>query len=566
MPRSSRKTVAARRSVPTQDYTPPASRKRAVVCVLMIVTIAMVAANLLEEVRNMTEWGKVLIEQENRQSSLTVTKAVKDGEGKLEVPAKEAREPPTTIEIDPEALERRRDQAALGLQEMQTNRVFEAPFTTPQKVMLSGFPTAWNQCALERRFQQEPGSHLHVSVVGGSTAARPGNNCPDPTTQTDGRYSALLDQKLQPHQDLKFSVRNLAQGGTTSVVASFLLDGLIDPLETDIIVWDFLVNDTAYNGGMQETVRKLDFFLTRVQKLYAHAKRPPPPIVLLYLWRDQPRNWLINNSSLNGKVGMELVQKYIDLGWNIAIVNVGATIASASLRDNPDLLLDDNHHPSCKGTNLIADMIRHLFYTNIQQCTLEALQLQPPLGDNTLLEVPPHAQTWAETTTPRKELWNDLFEGKVGSISAWVPQTPSRTTLLKVESLHAIDRWQKRVLEKADGGRDDRKFGFLLPKCLASGFLLLPLKEPNLRWLGFSLEDDTKLEINSKPVPTTKDATWNFGVTRITHWIQITPEMQSTSYEIMLCNTIDNQGIDRHLQYIIGVSVEDPSGQPLAST
>ena len=59
-------------------------------------------------------------------------------------------------------------------------------------------------------------------------------------------------------------IRNMAQGGTTTYIASLLMDEWMDVHQTDLIIWEFLVNDDADGGGEEEQVRKLDLWLTRV--------------------------------------------------------------------------------------------------------------------------------------------------------------------------------------------------------------------------------------------------------------------------------------------------------------
>jgi len=164
----------------------------------------------------------------------------------------------------------RQSHAQQGLKRMEQNKVFEMPMEviTRNAVLGKGFPRHWAPCALERILQRkrakgEP-AHLNMVVVGGSSSSRPGVDCRLPTNSTnrkDGRYSNQLEYRFQvekeineksgrkvPPGTLSGSVINRAQGGTCSVTNAILLDNMIDPYTTDVIIWEFLINGTYENS------------------------------------------------------------------------------------------------------------------------------------------------------------------------------------------------------------------------------------------------------------------------------------------------------------------------------
>ena len=98
---------------------------------------------------------------------------------------------------------------------------------------------------------------LELVVLGGSASSRPGDDCA--WTQEEGkragRYSSLLQQRLQEEtanatsqtsandsDGHSIDVINRAQGSTESSINALLLDEVVDPNTTDIIVWEYLIN------------------------------------------------------------------------------------------------------------------------------------------------------------------------------------------------------------------------------------------------------------------------------------------------------------------------------------
>jgi len=62
-------------------------------------------------------------------------------------------------------------------------------------------------------------------------------------------------------------------------------------------------------------------------------------------------------------------------GWNVQVLNVGATVYNQTLwAEDPYIMLDDWVHPNCKAIHLISDMIQHAILTNLANasCTGKA--------------------------------------------------------------------------------------------------------------------------------------------------------------------------------------------------
>ena len=153
----------------------------------------------------------------------------------------------TKKEFDETTFQERQTQAASGIQEMLEKNILTTAFTQREIVLTQGFPHNWKPCVLQRRFRYQ--ETLKVTVVGGASAAQPGQGCP--AEYPDGRWSTILQSKLGASGKslCKFAISNMAHGrDTSSIQTSLLLDGLIDPNETDVIIWDFLINGKYQRG------------------------------------------------------------------------------------------------------------------------------------------------------------------------------------------------------------------------------------------------------------------------------------------------------------------------------
>ncbi|CAB9514577.1 expressed unknown protein [Seminavis robusta] len=517
-------------------------------------------------------------------------------------------------------------QAAVALRVMEERDIMTTPFSSRELALQKTFPSnlQWTPCALERIFQQKLKKHnnqgtpiqVNIAVVGGSTAARPGDRCARhhsttttvTTTKPDGRHSGQLHQKLNQefiqHQALldttrstsinttttttthdnlsmKFQVYNCAQGGTNTVTSAMLMDGCVNAANTDIIIWDFLVNDEAGGGGTKEENRKMDFWLTRVHAHFAKAGKPPPPIVLLHLWGDRA---MTNVNKYKGKRKVfdildrkphrylgRLLTKYIESGWDIAMINVAAAINGTALSQNVKLLLDETTHASCAGTSLMGDMIQHLFYTNVasESCTLQNALTEPPPQPVVPL---PHSLREPKMPSPISEakwtpLWHDLFreDARIGSLSVWKPVEANLTNLHLLPGWQAtIDSWPTRLTAKHRAGRFDIKNGLVLPECANTTQMLnFYLQEPDLKWLGFNMKGGERhvyvngmelLEVKARPHD------WCFGFTQISHWVNLKnytairlPE--DGIYTISFCHTTPTKATEPTLSFFIGVAV-----------
>ncbi|CAB9515763.1 unknown protein [Seminavis robusta] len=438
-----------------------------------------------------------------------------------------------------------------ALQKLESDSVLTTKFTQRQRVLDKGYPVQWSPCVLERILRH--GRRLRVTVVGGSMAARAGQQCSSTATNNnnplEGRYSDLLEQRFR-NKDAAFEmkVQNVAQGATTSVLSALQLDTLIIPEQTDVIIWDHAPNDSPLweemnRGGTEEEIRKLDFWLTRVRLLYAQNGKPPPPLILLHWWPPewfkQKNGMLVDlDSHTRDHVGA-LIQSYRTAGWEIAVVDVGAPIeVTPSLQKHHRMLHDDPVHPSCLMTNFVADMLQHAFYSNWPSsgsCPLPTSKTAASITNSW----PPHKSiAWYDRD---QALWTDLFHenAKIASLNSWEPKV--RLSSLQIGHRQEIaTTWPTVTWEQTDELRADRKNGFVLPACDKGNRTVQILNEPDMKWLGVSLLRGNKLIVNDLlvdvPAREPKDDPYAWPHHHLSRWIRLPDHVpKSDSYNVSMC-------------------------------
>jgi hypothetical protein len=260
-----------------------------------------------------------------------------------------------------------------------------------------------------------------------------------------------------------------------------------------------------------------------------------------------------------------LLQAYQDLGWDIAVIHVGAAIENvAAFTMNPTLVVDDIHHPSCASCHLIADMIKVAMYTNfVEECTVDMVERKNTLHNGNKNRIPPHTNIYGEMDSSWHDLWTDLFRDDVviGSLTAWEPKIPN-TTNLRLGNAAKVFTWPFENLGKAAPGRKDRKYAHVVPKCSSefSPFTVL-LLEPDLKWLALSLSgevDLAKVSINGILLQKPERPTfWTFGGGVRDYikdgWYQILDQVEKAdSYELSLCHNSEDP---MYNSFVIGVMV-----------
>jgi hypothetical protein len=462
------------------------------------------------------------------------------------------------------------DQARKTLESMmQHQQVFNTTLTTEASVLKNGFPRQLKPCTLQGILESEKAisKRLQIVVLGGSASARPCSGCSTEDDLYVGRYSNVLQTNLQNalnasrDMNIQVQVSNMAQGGVNSEWSALLLDRLVDPFQADLLVWEFALND--YSAMPDIAAKRLNFWLSRVEALfYTVAKRPPPPIILLYLWETYVgrKPAYVERKGLVAKAYNEHTKKMIDhyrndLGWNIQVINVGSSINGNVFLRNKKALLDDVHHPNQVGVHLIADMLQYTILQDISTCisniagpgfsTISTKQVQE---SNEMIA--DHEEAMQKLSIEKLLFRKDV---RMGSFTNYLPQRNTGMPVLRFGNSTQMDKLflKLRNADKNLRTRQDRKKSYNVPDCLETtsaknspgllsslSWLNITLLEPNLEWLGLMYIGTTvHLLINDKPVPAPNNGKDNNDVLEsVRSWIHVAESVPyTTKYKFSLC-------------------------------
>ena len=369
-------------------------------------------------------------------------------------------------------------------------------------VRRKGYPWQWDKCTLNSTVLQSSKSLsptsssnnklINLVLVGGSPSARTGFNCTLSPGNNKGRYSDILNVRLQDEllaygkSSLHFRVSNMAHGGSSTFWNLLMLDQLVHTRDTDVLVWEYAVNDASGRSGPPRSegnmVAEMNLWFWRVWK---HFDGKPPPVILVYLWDAS----ILENLEEDGKIPQRafkahsrVLEHYRSFGWQIAGINVGGAInATYAHRNIRDMVDDDNLHPSCQCEKFIAGLIRFVLYSDLETCTSQQLaQLQQQQSLGTLQNVVPMPMGQPFTQKNKKPA-RDLFRKDivVGSKMNWEPNLEySRLSMLSVGNVSI----KADVGSKIVASRADRKKSYALPLCPET--VDFRIDNPNLEWLG----------------------------------------------------------------------------------
>jgi len=238
----------------------------------------------------------------------------------------------------------------------------------------------------------------------------------------------------------------------------------------------------------------------------------------------------------------DIIQRYLDFGWDIQVVNVGAAVNSTVLARNVKYLFDDNHHPGCNGVHLISDLIQHAIYTNLAA----TCPTNPPALPTEHFPIPAHKEILGDVSPQWNDLWTDLFrhDARIGSYTPWKPT--ANITDLHLANRQAIDEFETYNLGKSSIFRTDRKPGYIIPSCKNASTppINFVLDEPDLKWIGLShdMDNTLRVSINNMTVKVKDDASWNIaGKVWFRQWIHLPTRKvpQADSYTLTLCKRVD---------------------------
>eukprot|EP00522_Entomoneis_paludosa_P011553 CAMPEP_0172457676 /NCGR_PEP_ID=MMETSP1065-20121228/23436_1 /TAXON_ID=265537 /ORGANISM="Amphiprora paludosa, Strain CCMP125" /LENGTH=309 /DNA_ID=CAMNT_0013211539 /DNA_START=373 /DNA_END=1299 /DNA_ORIENTATION=- len=277
----------------------------------------------------------------------------------------------------------------------------------------------------------------------------------------------------------------MAQGSTNTITSALMLDQLLDVSNTDVLVWEFSIND--HWGVLEEKRKKIDFWLKRIHAFFGRTGAKPPSIIFLFLWDFRVRIKLKHIETLDMQpltyLGA-LVDSYESLGWDISVVNVGAVINSTIIDQKRHLLLDDGHHPSCVGVKTIARMLFDSIASDISQCPTNFLYHGNQYRHH---NIPKTMNVLNEHIGPEWEpLWIDLFQSSsaINTISSWEPHilAPKASSVFNLQHPNLIFLPSKAISRPE---RKDRKYAFFVPACNES--LSISISKRHIKWIGLAL-------------------------------------------------------------------------------
>ena len=327
---------------------------------------------------------------------------------------------------------------------------------------------------------------LQLIFMGGSATAMRPKNC------EEGRYTDILQELLDQDYNQNSSAsarrietRNLAHGSTDSLWSALVLDEMVDPYTTDVLVWEFAINDALGGStfGSPRTEKNLremmDLWLWRVVQHFESVTQPVPPIILLYLWDSTGiQDGIVLQRAYEAQLAV--VKHYQCAGLHISVVNVGGAVNGTNVAQSGANLLDDYHHPNCEASHLIAAMLRHALYHDIIPCHYNQHSARGNKGGEILHSLSPFTNIL--DLKDQAVLSAMLQRVEIGSLMKWQPQNGTSKlaigdeTNLKTEAMHG---------SKTSATRSDRKISYKLKVCPQMTSFLLP--EPQLEWLGIGL-------------------------------------------------------------------------------
>jgi len=434
----------------------------------------------------------------------------------------------------------------------QPQAVDDAPSLLPPLWM------GWKPCANLWSHDQK-NRPLQITVLGGSSAARPADHCHDESSPYDGRYSNVLQSALQS-DGFQVEVQNMAQGSTTSVYSAMMLDQLLDS-NVDLIVWDHSINDfsmahshtpmthpgaegASSSSASQQTAlhqspaQMLRFFLTRVQAHFARHNQPVPPILFLYTWKQDVGFRSAQDILKRGHdhasayprayaESMRVIQEHAAQGMDLAVVDVARWLPRQLFVDQKHDILDDRHHPACAANHYIVQWMQYVLYQTIVNSrsdsgTEECRRPQLPVP---VVEDPRTSMTTTTSTTQSRSdndsLADLLFQPSthIQGLTQWQPTRSTTTSTASSDVLSILPA----TLEEASGyvhnifpaadmpGRQDRKMAYRLPYCFETNHNKLRLEvdtrnsassSSTLQWLGLvtaGTPDTISFHVNGVP-------------------------------------------------------------------
>lgn len=244
------------------------------------------------------------------------------------------------------------------LSKMNVSELFETfPNPIGADVIQIYNTTTYNE--LVHTFMTEP-KRITICANGGSVTSGGGH------IKKEHRYYSKLVEYLKEvgvnANGAQIQMINRGHGHRHSLHSAIFAPSFIPP-ETDLILWEFSVNDSGYGIVTESSVEQersiLIAWLSEIERLRSHS--PPPKVILIYLWK---RPFNLNGQ---GKIDNPVYDAHENLGkefdFVVGHINVASYIDGLqlrSLREMKQLFLADVLHPNETGHLIISFLLLNL--------------------------------------------------------------------------------------------------------------------------------------------------------------------------------------------------------------
>lgn len=162
----------------------------------------------------------------------------------------------------------------------------------------------------------------------------------------------------QPNTIVNITQRG--HGTRNSLHSALMMDNYIPP-NTDIVLWEFAINDYGYNfendsKRASETRNELLFWLDRV----AAVQPQPPLVILVYLWKRPYQH--DENGSIVNPVFDQHQKLAAHYDFVVGHVNLASYIQELNLTEEiaKKVFLADQHHPNAIGHAVVGFLLLEL--------------------------------------------------------------------------------------------------------------------------------------------------------------------------------------------------------------
>ena len=334
---------------------------------------------------------------------------------------------------------------------------------------------AWHRLRRLLGLEQESKATSTITLcsLGGSATAGAGDI--EAVYRWDSTFVEML-KVTQPSLDIK--VMNRGHGWRASIHSALLLQSFVPP-ETDILLWEFAMND-VHSKGCEEINSGIRFWLDQV----AHQFSPPPLVLLAYLWNVNDSNDPL--SSLVYQCHNRIAAKY---DFVVGSVNLHSyfdkdpTVTWDTHAMQKYVLLDRSH-PGWWGHQLLGFLLWDLV-TNDARKTVER--------NGSTLDQATQATFSCPANSPAKKKILDILQTKP-ILASWTSELPHNENYTRgmmepqlftkpddanMDHIKQGTNNMTYVLHgKTSDARQDRKLALVLPCCDSGNRIGFDLLQP----------------------------------------------------------------------------------------